>query len=166
HVSPNANSPMNAPVEVASLGMPSLGNAAANFGVWDELLALRSMAKSLASVPGRKSLVLFTAGFMGSADNLSELSAAIDACNKANVAVYPIDVRGLVAGGTSGIPMGPGTGRGPGGASQGADFPGGQVLRATFGTGSSLGGSSFGGSSFGMGNSFLPPQHGGGGGGA
>jgi VWFA-related protein len=160
HVSPNANNSMNAPVEVASLGMPSLGNAAANFGVWDELLALRSMAKSLASVPGRKSLVLFTAGFIVSPENLSELSAAIDACNKANVAVYPIDVRGLVAGGGSGIPMGPGTGHGPGGASlrlpdfHGAGFQGVQVLRAALG-----------GNSFGMGNSFLPPQHGGGTGG-
>ena len=94
NVSPDPNNPMNAPVEVASMGMPSLGNAAANFGVWDELLALRSMAKSLATVPGRKSLILFTAGFMVSVDNLSELTAAIDACNKANVAVYPIDVRG------------------------------------------------------------------------
>jgi VWFA-related protein len=157
HVSPDANSPMNAPVEVASLGMPSLGNAAASFGVWDELLALRSMAKNLASVPGRKSLVLFTAGFRVSPDNMSELTAAIDACNKANVAVYAIDVRGLVAG----APMGPG----PGGASlrppdpQGIGFQGVQVLRAAFGVDST-----FGGSSFGMGSSFLP-QHGGGGGG-
>jgi len=151
NVSPDPNNPMNAPVEVASLGMPSLGNAAASFGVWDELLALRSMAKSLASVPGRKSLVLFTAGFMVSAENLSELSAAIDACNKANVAVYPIDVRGLVAGG--GL-------AGPGGGSAllrpPANFQGVQIVRAAFGASNA----------FGLGSSFLPPQHGGGGGGA
>src|SRR5271157_722861 len=105
-VSPNAE-----PVEVASLGMPQLGNAEANFGARTLLLALRSVAKSLASVPGRKSLVLLTAGFPitpGDSDAFerqSELLAVISACNKANVAVYPIDVRGL----TSGITAGPGS---------------------------------------------------------
>src|SRR5271157_114052 len=105
-VSPNAQ-----PVEVASLGMPQLGNAEANFGARTLLLALRSVAKSLASVPGRKSLVLLTAGFPitpGDSDAFerqSELLAVISACNKANVAVYPIDVRGL----TSGITAGPGS---------------------------------------------------------
>jgi VWFA-related protein len=94
----------NAPQEVASLGMPQLGNSEADFGVRTLLLALRSVAKSLASVPGRKSLVLITAGFPikpGDPDyseKQSELMAVIDACNKANVAVYPIDVRGLTTG--------------------------------------------------------------------
>ena len=97
----------DAPQEVASLGVPQLGNAEANFGVRSLLLALRNVAKSLASVPGRKSLVLLTGGFSitpGAPDSFerqSELTAAIDACNKANVAVYPIDVRGLVAGFTA-----------------------------------------------------------------
>ncbi len=45
---------------------------------------------------GRKSLMLFTAGFELSPERYSELTATIDTCNKANVAVYPIDVRGLV----------------------------------------------------------------------
>src|SRR5205807_398846 len=44
-----------------------------------------------------KSLVLLTSGFPLTPERQSELSAVIDACNKANVAVYPIDVRGLVA---------------------------------------------------------------------
>ena len=57
--------------------------------------ALRNMAKGLAQVPGRKTLVFLSQGFIVNNDNLSELSAAIDACNHANVAVYPIDVRGL-----------------------------------------------------------------------
>src|SRR6266853_5609479 len=46
----------NAPVEVASVGMPSLGNAEADFGTRSLILGLRSMAKNLASVPGRKTL--------------------------------------------------------------------------------------------------------------
>ncbi len=92
------------PVQVASLGMPQLGNEQANFGVRTLLLALRNTAKNLASVPGRKSLVLLTAGFSispsdpNAAERQSELTAAINACNKANVAIYPIDVRGLSTG--------------------------------------------------------------------
>jgi len=43
-------------------------------------------------------LILLTTGFPLSSENLSELTATIDACNKANVAVYPLDVRGLTTG--------------------------------------------------------------------
>src|SRR5580693_6077387 len=94
-VSPNAP-----PVMVASLGTPSLGpslgNAEADFGVQTVLLALRSLAKGLSTVPGRKSLVMLTSGFAMNPEYQSELTAVIDTCNKSNVAIYPIDVRGLV----------------------------------------------------------------------
>ncbi len=97
-VAPNAPPP----VQVASLGMPalpagapSLSNAEADFGSRSVLLALRSLAKNLMTVPGRKTLVMLTAGFTMNSELQSELTATIDACNKANVAVYPIDVRGL-----------------------------------------------------------------------
>jgi VWFA-related protein len=79
-------------------GMPSLGNAEGNFGAYTLLLSLRQLAKSLTPIPGRKSLILFTAGFELNPERFSELTATIDACNKANVAVYPMDVRGLVSG--------------------------------------------------------------------
>jgi VWFA-related protein len=102
-VSPNA-----APVEVASLGtspismssfgMPVLGNAESDFGARSVLLALRSLAKSLSTVPGRKTLVMLTAGFPVTPEIQSELTAVIATCNRYNVAVYPLDVRGLVAG--------------------------------------------------------------------
>ena len=82
--------------EVASLGAPPIMSAEADFGARSMLWAVRDLAKNLASVPGRKSLVLLTAGFPLTPERQSELSAVIDACNKANVAVYPIDVRGLV----------------------------------------------------------------------
>ena len=56
-VSPNAQ----APVMVASLAPPvmgaSLSNAEADFGIHSVLQALRSMAKSLSTVPGRKTAV-------------------------------------------------------------------------------------------------------------
>lgn len=90
------------PVQVASLGspmaLPSLSRAESSFGAYTALLALRNLAKSLSDVPGRKTLVMLTAGFPLKVDQQSDLSAAIDACNKANVAVYPIDVRGLTIG--------------------------------------------------------------------
>ncbi|MFZ0802459.1 MAG: VWA domain-containing protein, partial [Terriglobales bacterium] len=103
-VSPNNAAP---PVQVASLGTPggmgpimpanspSLSNSEGDFGARSALLALRSLAKNLATVPGRKTLVMLTSGFAMNFELQSELTATIDACNKSNVAVYPIDVRGL-----------------------------------------------------------------------
>ena len=80
--------------ERASLGIPRLGGIG-EFGTRSMLLALRSMAKNLTDVPGRKSLILFTSGFPLTNEGRSEANAAIDSCNKANVAIYPIDVRGV-----------------------------------------------------------------------
>src|SRR5467141_2631551 len=98
-VDPNA--PPDAPVSVASTGLPflgsSLGNAATDFGARSMLLAVRSLAKNLRSIPGRKMVVLFSGGFPLTQENQSELTATIDACNKSNVAVYALDARGLVA---------------------------------------------------------------------
>ncbi len=99
--SPNGEVASAQPVQTLPVGIPQVGNAQSNFGVRTLLLALRNMAKGLASVPGRKTLVLLSAGFpLNPADpnlpeQMSELTAAIDSCNKANVAIYPIDVRGL-----------------------------------------------------------------------
>lgn len=110
-VSPNAP-----PVEVASLGsspigastfgMPQLSNAEADFGARSVMLALRSLAKSLGSVPGRKTLVMLTAGFPITPEIQSELTALISVCNRYNVAIYPLDVRGLVAPGNAASPQG------------------------------------------------------------
>ena len=97
----------NAPVEVASLGSPVFGSAEADFGARSVMLALRMLAKGLSTVQGRKSLVMLTSGFPLTPERQSELTAVINACNKANVAVYPIDVRGLTPG-ISAIPSGAG----------------------------------------------------------
>ena len=101
-VSPNAQ-----PVMTASLATPptapSLVSAEADFGVHSVLLALRELAKGMSSVPGRKTLVMLTSGFPLDYETQSEVTAVIDTCNKANVAIYPIDVRGLVAP----VPTGP-----------------------------------------------------------
>lgn len=97
-VNPNANVPDVQPVTVASTGLSSLSNAEADFGARSVLLAVRSLAKNLRTVPGRKMLVLFSGGFALNPENQSELTATIDACNKSNVAIYALDARGLVAG--------------------------------------------------------------------
>jgi VWFA-related protein len=78
-------------------GIPFLGNAEADFGARSMLLAVRSLAKNLRGVPGRKMVILFSGGFPLTNENESELTATIDACNKANVAIYSLDARGLTA---------------------------------------------------------------------
>jgi VWFA-related protein len=78
--------------------MPELNKAAGDFGARNMLLGLRSLAKNLTSVQGRKTLILFSAGFPLDAEKISDATAVIDTCNKANVAIYPIDVRGLMSG--------------------------------------------------------------------
>src|SRR5215471_11404229 len=100
-VDPNAP-PTDAAVTVASTVMPTVGmsslfNAQADFGARTMLLAVRSLAKNLRSIPGRKMVILFSGGFPLSNENQSELTATIDACNKSNVAIYAVDARGLVA---------------------------------------------------------------------
>jgi VWFA-related protein len=85
------------PVMVASSGLSSISNAEADYGARTMLLAIRSLAKNLRAVPGRKMLILFSAGFPLTTERISELTATIDACNKANVSIYSLDVRGLMA---------------------------------------------------------------------
>jgi hypothetical protein len=80
----------------------ALNRAAASFAAQDLLLSIENLAKALSAVPGRKTLVLLTAGFKMTSQAMSEVTAAVDACNKANVAIYPIDIRGLT---TQGLGM-------------------------------------------------------------
>jgi VWFA-related protein len=95
-VSPND---ADATVAAAQAGapLPSLFNTGNDFGVYTLLLAIRTLAKDLAAVPGRKSVVLFTEGFPLTQEAELELTATVSACNQANVAIYPLDVRGLIA---------------------------------------------------------------------
>jgi VWFA-related protein len=92
-----SNDPMTSmPMGGAGSSM-SLYGAEADLGARSLFLSIRSLAKSLRAVPGRKIMILFSAGFPLDAERMSELTATIDACNKANLAVYTLDVRGLAA---------------------------------------------------------------------
>ncbi len=99
------------PVTIASAEFSPLGNSEADYAARTMLLAVRSLAKNLRGIPGRKMVVLFSAGFPLTPERESELTATIDACNKANVAIYSLDVRGLVSGA-------PGVINGPGGSAR------------------------------------------------
>jgi len=81
--------------QVAQLGAPSALQVRSDFAARSVLLAIRNLAKTLRPVPGRKTMILFSGGFPLTPERQSELTATIDAANKANVAIYPMDVRGL-----------------------------------------------------------------------
>jgi VWFA-related protein len=82
---------------IAGPSLLGISGNEAEFGARTMLLSMRTLARNLQSVPGRKMLVLFSAGFPLDPTSHAELLATIDACNKANVAVYSLDVRGLMA---------------------------------------------------------------------
>ncbi len=59
----------------------------------EKFRSLEKLALDLGPVPGRKTMVLLTGNLTVSNEQKTALQAAIEACNKSNVAVYPIDVR-------------------------------------------------------------------------
>jgi VWFA-related protein len=62
------------------------------------LEALRSIAAKLAKVEQKKSLIYFSSGMERTGtENQAELRAAINASVRANLSIYPLDIRGLQA---------------------------------------------------------------------
>jgi hypothetical protein len=64
-----------------------------------KLAALEQVVRQLATLPEKKALVYITGGISKSSglENQAQLEASINAAVKSNVAIYPIDARGLMA---------------------------------------------------------------------
>ncbi len=63
-----------------------------------KLAAIESAVEKLAQLPEKKSLVYFSSGIAKTGvENQSQLRSTVNAAVKANVAIYPIDARGLTA---------------------------------------------------------------------
>jgi VWFA-related protein len=93
------------------------------FNTDQKLAAIEQAAKMLASFPEKKALVYFSAGVNKTGvDNQAQLEASINAAVKANLAVYPVDARGLMA-----DPPGGGAGKA---ASRGAGIFNGSVYNS------------------------------------
>jgi VWFA-related protein len=59
------------------------------------LTAVRAIALGVKHIPGRKSLLLFSQGFVIQQIMWPEMNSVVDAANRAQLAIYSIDARGL-----------------------------------------------------------------------
>ena len=85
-----------------------------------QLSAIQAIADAFRDVPGRKALVYFLAGLTSRGiENDDQLRWTADLCNRANISIYSVDARGLVAlspgGGAHRSGRGTGHLHGPGG---------------------------------------------------
>jgi VWFA-related protein len=74
------------------------------------LAALAAICEAQRAIPGKKTLVLFSQGFVASSVLDWQVQGTIDIANRANVAIYIIDSTGLAAGGPQSgalVPTGP-----------------------------------------------------------
>ncbi len=103
-------------------GIPDSADAGTAFGQDDaefsilntdrQLSALQTAVTMLRPLPEQKSLIYFASGLrLNGTDNQAQLRATTNAAIRANVALYPIDARGLVAQ----APLGDATKASPGG---------------------------------------------------
>ncbi len=68
------------------------------FNTDQKLAAVEGLANVLGGIPGRKSVIEFTGGITQTGEeNRTQLRAATDAANRADVSIYSIDSRGLMA---------------------------------------------------------------------
>ena len=73
--------------------MPSADVPLGNAGARNMISALGNLGQNLGALPGRKIVVLFAGPLSSSASQRSDMSKAIEECNRSGVAIYPIDVR-------------------------------------------------------------------------
>jgi VWFA-related protein len=82
------------------------------FGTDRKLAALQTAVTMLRPLPEQKSLVFFTSSFQPrGTDNIAQMRATTNAAIRANVQIFPVDARGLVAR----APLGNASQRSPGG---------------------------------------------------
>jgi VWFA-related protein len=85
------------------------------FGIFNNdrrLRAMRVLAEALSNIEQKKAILYFSSGMSRSgSDNQVELRAVINAANRANTSIYPVDSRGL----TAVVPGGAASGGGRGG---------------------------------------------------
>lgn len=68
------------------------------FNTDQKLAAVEGLANVLSAIPGRKSIIQFTSGITQTGEeNRTELRAATNAANRADVSIYAIDARGVFA---------------------------------------------------------------------
>lgn len=68
------------------------------FNTDQKLEAIEGLSNVLGAIPGRKSIIEFTGGVTQTGEeNRTQLRATTDAANRANVSIYSIDSRGLMA---------------------------------------------------------------------
>jgi len=73
--------------------MPTTDVPLGNAGARNMISALGNLGENLGALPGRKIVVLFAGRGSSSANQRSDMSKAIEECNRSGVAVYPVDVR-------------------------------------------------------------------------
>lgn len=99
----------------ASEAGTAFGQDSVEFNIFNtdrQLAALQTAVTMLKAVPEQKALVYFGSGIrLNATDNQAQLRATINAAIKANVAIHPIDARGLLAT----PPLGDATRASPGG---------------------------------------------------
>jgi VWFA-related protein len=64
-----------------------------DFGALDTIRAIAQLARNMSVLPGRKVIVFVNGGLGQASVQKAEIAGAIEACNRSDVAVYPIDIR-------------------------------------------------------------------------
>jgi len=108
----------------------SMNNNAVDYGARSLMLSLQNLAQNMATVPGRKAVVLFSKGFPFTEDRKLDLELLVKTCAHSNVAIYTVDPSGVsvMGPGNSGIEASGPTSRGlglPTGGGRSAGQPGG-----------------------------------------
>jgi VWFA-related protein len=74
-------------------GIPVRESSIEVAGARNMISALGNLGENLGALPGRKIVVLFAGRISSSASQRSDMSKAIEECNRSGVALYPVDVR-------------------------------------------------------------------------